>query len=157
MSPLLANLLLALLWIALIGSRQPVQFVLGLLIGYAVLAVLAPLVGTAAYVRRLPRALAFAGFFFKELILASVRVAWDVVLPRSRRRPGVVAVPLDSRDETEIALLAKLLTLTPGSVTLDVAADRSVLYVHTMFVDDPDAVRAEIKNGFERRVRELLQ
>ena len=69
----------------------------------------------------------------------------------------MVAVPLDSRDETEIALLAKLLTLTPGSVTLDVAADRSVLYVHTMFVDDPDAVRAEIKNGFERRVRELLQ
>lgn len=157
MSPLLANLLLALLWMALIGSRQPVQFVLGLLIGFAVLAILAPLVGTAAYVRRLPRAVAFAGFFLKELILSNVRVARDVITPRSRRRPGVVAVPLDTRDETEIALLANLLTLTPGSVTLDVADDRSVLYVHAMFVDDPDTVRAEIKKGFEQRVMGLLR
>lgn len=157
MSPLLANLLLALLWMALMGSRQPAQFLLGVLLGYAALAILAPLVGSGAYVRRLPRALAFAGFFLKELLLANVRVARDVITPRSRRRPGVVAVPLDTRDETEIALLANLLTLTPGSVTLDIADDRSVLYVHAMFVDDPDTVRAKIKNGFERRVRELLQ
>lgn len=157
MSPLLANLLLALLWMALMGSRQPVQFVLGFLVAYAALAILAPLVGTASYVRRLPRAVAFAGFFLKELILANVRVARDVVTPRAMRRPGVVAVPLDTRDETEITLLANLVTLTPGSVTLDVADDRSVLYVHAMFVDDPDTVRADIKNGFERRVMALLR
>jgi len=69
----------------------------------------------------------------------------------------VVAVPLSTRDASAIALLANVLTLTPGSVTLDVADDRSVLYVHCMFVDDPEAVRAEIKNGFERRVMELLR
>lgn len=157
MSPLLANLLLALLWMALVGSREPVQFLLGLLLGYGVLAIVAPLVGSGAYVLRLPRALAFAGFFLKELLVANLRVARDVVSPRSRRRPGVVAVPLDTRDETEITLLANLLTLTPGTVTLDVADDRSVLYIHAMFVDDPEALRTEIKDGFERRVQELLR
>lgn len=156
MSPLLANLLLALLWMALMGSRQPVHFLLGFLLGYGALALLAPLAGTASYVRKLPHAVAFAAFFLKELVKANLRVAQDVVTPRALRRPGVVAVPLSTRNANEIALLANLLTLTPGSVTLDVADDRSVLYVHCMFVDDPEAVKAEIKNGFERRVMELM-
>ncbi len=49
-----------------------------------------------------------------------------------------------------------LINLTPGSVALDVSPDRKVMYVHVMYIDTPDAARAEIKNGFERRVRRVL-
>ena len=49
-----------------------------------------------------------------------------------------------------------LINLTPGSVALDVSADRKVMYVHVMYIDSPDAARSEIKYGFERRVRQLL-
>ncbi len=59
--------------------------------------------------------------------------------------------------DVEITLLANLVTLTPGTLSLDVSEDRSTLFVHAMFVDDPDVLRREIKHGFERRVLELLR
>lgn len=99
----------------------------------------------------------FGLFFTWELILANLRVAWDVITPRHYKRPGVVAIPLDARTNNEITLLACLITLTPGTISLDVSADRSVLYIHAMFIDDPDQLRREIKQGFERRVMEVFR
>jgi multicomponent Na+:H+ antiporter subunit E len=79
--------------------------------------------------------------------------------PESYVCPGVVAIPLDATTDVEIALLANLITLTPGSVTLDLSEDRRVLYVHAMYIDggDVEAYRRSIKEGLERRVLELLR
>ena len=73
--------------------------------------------------------------------------------------PGVVAIPLDARTDAEITLLANLITLTPGSVTLDLSEDRRVLYIHAMYIDggDVEAYRRAVKDGLERRVLELLR
>jgi multicomponent Na+:H+ antiporter subunit E len=68
-----------------------------------------------------------------------------------------VAVPLDARTDAEIVLLANLITLTPGTLSLDLSDDRTVLYVHAMYLTDPDELRREIKEGFERRVLEVLR
>jgi multicomponent Na+:H+ antiporter subunit E len=90
-------------------------------------------------------------------VRANLRVAYDVVTPRHRMHPGVVAIPLDASSSIEITLLANLITMTPGSLSLDVSDDRSVLYVHSMFMSDPAAYREMIKRDFERRVLELLR
>ena len=73
------------------------------------------------------------------------------------RRPGIIAVPLDAKTDVEITLLANLVSLTPGTISLDVSDDRSVLYVHAMFVEDPQRLCQEIKSGFERRILDLLR
>ena len=106
---------------------------------------------------RLPRGVFLLFFFLGELVLSSVRVAWDVLSPNPGFRPGIVGVPLDARTDSEITLLATLITLTPGTLSLDVSEDRKTLYVHAMRVEDPEAFRREIKDGFERRVLELLR
>ena len=95
--------------------------------------------------------------FCWELVISSLRVAWDVVTPAANRRPGIVAVPLNAKTDWEITLLANLVTLTPGSLSLDVSPDRSTLYVHAMFAEDPDEVRRSITEGFERRLLALLR
>lgn len=79
--------------------------------------------------------------------------------PASYVCPGVIAIPLDARTDAEITLLANLITLTPGSVSLDVSDDRRVLYVHAMYIDggDVEAYRRAVKEGLERRVLELLR
>jgi multicomponent Na+:H+ antiporter subunit E len=151
------NLVLALLWAAVVGSVDTPHLVVGFLFGYGVLWVSRPLLGDTDYFAKGPRAVAFGAFFLWELVLSNVRVAWDVLTPRAYRRPGVIAVPLDATTDIEITLLANLVTLTPGTLSLDVSEDRSTLFVHAMFVDDPDALRREIKHGFERRVLELLR
>lgn len=79
--------------------------------------------------------------------------------PASYVCPGVVAIPLDARTDVEITLLANLITLTPGSLSLDLSEDRRVLYVHAMYIDggDVEAYRRSVKEGLERRVLELLR
>jgi multicomponent Na+:H+ antiporter subunit E len=69
----------------------------------------------------------------------------------------VVAIPLDARSDAEILLLSALINITPGSVTIDVADDRSTLYVHVMHMETVEQTRQEIKDGFERRVIQLFR
>jgi len=153
----LANLLLALVWAAMTGGFSLANLGLGFVLGYVALYLAHQVVGESAYFRRIGRVARFVGFYVVEIFKANLRVALDVVTPRHRSRPGIVAVPLEARTDAEITLLANLLTMTPGSLSIDISEDRRVLYVHAMFVDDADAFRQRIKDDFERRVLEMLR
>ena len=107
-------------------------------------------------VSRTRHALALSVFFGWELILANVRVALDVVRPRTAIRPAVVGIPLDVTSDAEILLLSMLINITPGSVTIDLSDDRRTLYVHVMHMETAERSRHEIKEGFERRVKRLF-
>lgn len=157
MNLFLGNILLALVWTVLAGTFTLEYFAGGFLLGYLILFLARDTFSNAKYFTKVGQALSFLLFFFKELILSNLRVAYDVITPSYQMRPGVIAIPLDVQTSTEITLLANLITLTPGTLSLDVSDDRKVLYLHSMFVDDPDKVRDSIKNGFERRVIELLR
>ena len=151
------NLLLAVLWAVVMGEVDRANLTVGFLLAYLVLWAVRPVLGDTRYFDRIPRAVSFLAFFVVEVVSSNLRVARDVLSPRPRRRPGVVAVPLDAGSDAEITVLANLITLTPGTLSLDVSPDRRLLYVHTMFLDDPDEFRAELKRSFERRVLELLR
>ena len=148
----LLNVLLALTWAAVMGRFTLGTIAFGFVLGYLVLALGEPVVGGSGYSRKAWRVVALLVFIVWELLLASLRVAHDVITPAHRSRPGVVAIPLDARSDGEITTLANLISLTPGTLSLEVSEDRRVLYIHAMFVEDPDALRREIKEGFERRV-----
>ncbi len=156
MTLVLLNLMLALVWTALTGEFTALNLVEGFVIGFAVLWVIRRALGPSDYFRKVPQLIGFALYFIWELVVASLRVAVETLTPKHGMRPGVVAVPLDVERDYQITLLANLITLTPGTLALDVSADQRVLYVHTMYLKDEESFRQEIKNGFERRVREVF-
>jgi multicomponent Na+:H+ antiporter subunit E len=151
------NVFLALIWAAATGNFDPANVLVGFALGFIVVVFAQRAYGSTNYGRRVMLVVRFALFFIYELFKANLRVAYDVVTPSQYMRPGVVAIPLSVKTDTEITLLANLISLTPGTLSLDVSDDKSVLYIHAMFVDDPDELRHEIKAGFERRVIEVLR
>jgi multicomponent Na+:H+ antiporter subunit E len=153
----LLNTLLALAWIALTGTFTAVNFAIGFWTGFVLLWVTRRLMLPSNYFTKLPQVIGFGLFFLWELVKANLRMMRVVLSPHPAIRPAVVAIPLDARSPTEIALLANLITLTPGTLYLDVSKDLCIMYVHTLYVDDLEAFRREIKDGFERRVMELLR
>ena len=154
---LLGSILLALVWAALQGEISLGILVVGYVVGYAILALLARGgVMPSTLASRTARALELAAFFARELVVANFRVAADVVRG-TRIEPAVVAIPLDITTDGEILLLSMLINITPGSVTIDLSDDRRSLYVHVMHMTSPDATRREIKDGFERRVKRLFE
>ena len=158
MTVLLWNIMLALSWAALTGEVTALSLAVGFVFGFA-----DPLLGVrrllrpSRYFEKLGQSLRLASLFAWELLLANLRIAYEVVTPSHNMRPGVVAIPLDAETDAEITLLANLITLTPGTLSLDVSDDRRVLYIHAMYVDDVEELRRSIKDGFEKRVMELLR
>ncbi len=152
MTLLMLNIALAIGWALLTGSLTFGQLLLGFAVGYGALWIARPLHGHDDYFSRLPRAVRLIVFFHYELVVSSLRVVWDVVTPPILARPGIIAVRLEPASDGEIFLLSSLVSLTPGTLSLDVSEDRRILYVHAMFADDPEEVRQSVKNGMERRV-----
>ena len=129
-----------------------------LLIGYGILVLLAKGgVWPSTLASTMARTIGLAAFFAWQLVLANVRVALDVIRPRTGIRPAVVAIPLEVTMDAEILLLSMLINITPGSVTIDLSHDRKTLYVHVMHMDSVETTRREIKEGFERRIKLLFE
>jgi multicomponent Na+:H+ antiporter subunit E len=155
---LLGNLLLALAWAALEGEFSLRTLITGQVLGYLILLALTKggVLSPSPYIGRAYKVVGLAAFFVWELVRANLRLAVDVATPRFQMKPGIIAIDLDATKDSEILLLAMLINLTPGSVALDVTPDRKVMYVHVMYIDTPETARREIKNGFERRVLDVL-
>lgn len=159
MTGLLWNILLALVWVGMTEDYTPRNLMIGFLLGLLILFFARRVVGAPNYLIKVRQVIGLHLFLIWELIQANLRVAYEVLTPGYAMRPGVIALPLDATTDAEITLLANLITLTPGTLSLDVSTDRRVLYIHVMHLDDEDldVVRQKIKDGFERRVLEALR
>jgi len=153
------NVALSLAWVALIGELSVERFVEGFVLVALTLGITQHFIGRrTTYFDKVQQIVSFVLYFLKELVVSSWRVAWCVLAPNLNNiRPAVVAIPLSVKTDEEITLLANMITLTPGTLSLDVSADKRALYVHTFNLDSIEAFRAEIKQGFERRVHEVMQ
>ena len=157
MNLFMLNLFLALGFSAVRGQFTLTGLLTGFVVGYLALWISKPLYPDATYFVRVPRVLHLAGYFFYQLIVSNFRVMWEVITPRHSSRPGIIGIELTARTDMEIMLVANMISLTPGTLSLDISDDRRVLYVHFTFLDDPTLARREIKDGLERRVLEALR
>lgn len=157
MKAFLINLFLALILASLMGRVTVGGLLISFAAGYVLLWWLRPLLGSTAYFRKVVQLLSFLLYFMTDVVRSNLRVAGEVLSIRRSGRAGIVAVPLTVTTDFEIMLLVSLITLTPGTLGVDISGDRRILYVHSMFVTTADEARSAIKNGLERRVLELFR
>jgi multicomponent Na+:H+ antiporter subunit E len=151
----LLNLILALTWAALQGDLNVTNLVIGFLVSAAVIYVFRQMFFEPRYFAKIGLGIKLVLVFFKELIKANLSVLKVVISPRLRVRSGVIAVPTELRNDVALTLLANMITLTPGTLTLDISPDRRYLFVHTLNLDDPEDVKREIRMAFEVYLQEL--
>jgi len=151
------NILLAFIWAVMNGAVNQRNLGIGFLVGFGILGAVRSDGQAASYFRKMARAIGFALYFIKEMAVSTVRVTYDVLTPTLYTRPGIIAIPLDAKTDAEITVLANVISLTPGTLSLDVSPDRKTLYLHAMFIDDPDQLRREIKEGMEARVLGVMR
>ncbi|SOE17501.1 multicomponent Na+:H+ antiporter subunit E [Hoeflea halophila] len=157
MSLFLVNLLLALSWSAVTGSFSFLNFAFGFLLAIFALSLIREQVGSVGYFSRARRVLSLLVLFVYELVLSAWRVAVMVLSPNMNLKPGIFAYPLRVDRDFEITMLANLITLTPGTLSVDVSDDRRILYVHAIDASDPEAARRDIAEGFERKIMEAFR
>jgi multicomponent Na+:H+ antiporter subunit E len=157
MKALFVHAVIILAFMLLTGLDAPLAFGMGFVLGAALLSLIPGFSGSLRYGVRLYRIGKLFVVFLREFALSVFRVARLVLTPKMQFSPGIFHFPLRLTRDAEITLLANLITLTPGTLTVDVSADRRHLLVHAVDCPDPDAARADIANGFERLIREAFQ
>lgn len=159
MTLILIAVVLAVLWAAMTGTFTLLNLIFGLVLALLALTLLRDRIQSPRLLRRFRRIVGLGGVFIYELFLSAIKVAWLVAMPDMRRRlaPGFIAYPLKARSDAEITLLANLITLTPGTLSVDVSDDRTTLYIHAITVRDKQAVISDIARSFEARVIEVFR
>ena len=152
------------LWISVSGRATPLQLGWGLVVGLLTM----PLCwGIFSLEKRIdPRAFLYGAWgwiswflflFIPEAVLSSLDMARRVVQPVIPMRPGIVAVPIRFRGTADALMLTNHVTLTPGTIVVDVDEQGGWFYVHTIDASDPERLRRDVQHLQEQVVRRLYR
>jgi len=160
---LVSLVLLTLLWALALTSFDPVDLLIGALLSAGLLFFLRRFLfseGLSLPLRGLPRRLLGLVLYAVAVLLDVIRGTWEVTLVSLRlrplRRPGIVAVPMGERSETGVAVTALAMTLSPGSVPVNIDWDRRILFFHFLDASDPDSLRQQQERMYDRWQRHVF-
>lgn len=151
------NILFAFAWAAVTGSFTALNIAFGFVLSLIALYLLREEIGSLGYFGRAGKILTLFLLFIKELALSAWTVAIIVVKPDMDLKPGIFAFPLTVDRDFEITLLANLITLTPGTLSVDVSDDRKFLFVHAIDCSDVEGTIRGIADGFETKIMEAFR
>ena len=149
------NFFIAFLWMFLTMSFNASTFIVGFLLGAMMLWITKGFFPGRFYMNRVWAVIKLILLFFKELILANIQVLLLIVQPKMPIKPAIFALPTVLEKDWEITLLSNLITLTPGTLVIDVSEDSKTLYIHAIDYGDADDAINSIKNTFEKAIQEV--
>ncbi len=154
----LLTLTLVVVWQMLVNYVSLGTLVFGLILGIVIPLITAPYWPDRPRLKNPAMIVEFILVVLWDIVVANVVVAKTILFTRNTAmHPAWVSIPLDLRTPEAITVLAGTITMTPGTVSSDVAADGRSLLVHCLDAPDPDAVRDEIKQRYERRLKEIFE
>ncbi|MFD2630904.1 Na+/H+ antiporter subunit E [Oceanobacillus kapialis] len=151
------NLIIAFLWMFLSESYSAPSFIAGYLLGILLLFMLRRFVPDTFYLRRFMKILALLLLFMKELLSSNLEIVKLVYKRKQDFEPGIFELPIDVKSNWEITLLANLISLTPGTLSVDIAHDNSKIYIHAMHIHDREEAITSIKDTFEKAILEVTR
>jgi multicomponent Na+:H+ antiporter subunit E len=152
---ILLNVFLAWVWMFLKVSYDSVTFLVGYFFGLLIIFVFRRFFQSRFYLYRILAVLRLLLIFIKELILSNIAVLRVILKPKLDIRPGIFALSTELEKDWEITILANLITLTPGTLVLDISPDNKILYIHAMDIEDAEEAIESIKNTFEKAIMEV--
>jgi multicomponent Na+:H+ antiporter subunit E len=152
---ILLNVFSAFLWMFLQVSFSARTFIIGYLLGLLVMFGMRRFFTHRFYMHRVWAVTYLFFLFLIELIKANIDVLKLVLSPKLTMRPGIFAMETELKSDWEITLLSNLITLTPGTLVIDVSDDNKTLYIHAIDIGEVSEAIDSIKNSFEKAIMEV--
>src|SRR5699024_324508 len=149
------NVIIAFMWMFLSETYTFASFLSGTIIGVLLLLLLNCFVPGKFYLHRVVKIIQLSFLFVKELFASYIYIVKLVYKPKFDAKTGIFALPVVLETDWQITMLANLITLTPGTLSVVIAPDNSEIYIHAMDIDDIDESVEAIKNPFERAIMEV--
>lgn len=152
---ILLNVFIAFVWMFLSNSFSSATFIIGYILGLVMLFMLRRFFTSRFYLGRVWAVIKLGGIFIKELVAANVAVLKVILKPKLDLRPAIFEMETELKQDWEITLLSLLITLTPGTVVVNISEDRTKLYVHAIDFDNIDDAVDSIRSTFEKAILEV--
>ncbi|PGT89280.1 MULTISPECIES: Na+/H+ antiporter subunit E [Bacillaceae] len=152
---ILLNFILGFLWMFLSNDYSSLAFAKGYFFGILILFVLRRFFQHRFYLYNVIAIIKLLYIFLVELVKSNVSVLKVILSPKLNLRPGIFSLETELEKEWEITILSNLITLTPGTLVLEVSEDNKTLYIHAMDIDDVEQAKLDIKNTFEKAIKEV--
>ena len=153
----LLTLLLTLIWLLLVNTFNLGQLLLGVLLGWGITLLTRNFLLDVPSVRKPLLLCRFMLRVFYDIVVANLHVAKLVLGPRSRLNPAFVEVPMAIENNFVLAVLASIVSLTPGTVSAGLSADHKTLLLHGLDVPDAQALIDEVKSRYEAPLLEIFE
>lgn len=157
MSTFLWNVVLAILWAAMLGAITPVNLAVGFGMGLLLLSIATPHHGASPYAMKLLYVVHLLALIVWNVLTANWRLAREIVSPRMRSEPAIYAYEMEAQTDMEVTLLALIVSFSPGTLGLEVSADRRLLYVHVMFFATREQFNRDIREHIEGPLLRVLR
>ncbi|MAE05379.1 MAG: Na+/H+ antiporter subunit E [Nitrospinota bacterium] len=144
---------ISVIWLLLKGDGSPGNFFVGLILAMILIYFLRRTYHQERSFRRVGDIAHFLINFTRELIVANIQVLKIALSPRINIRPGIIAFKTECKTPLGITLLANSITLTPGTLSVDISEDQTTIFIHTLDIENPDQVRDGIRRGLEEPVK----
>lgn len=152
---ILLNFFLCFVWMFLKSSFQPDTFIIGYIIGLLIIYATRRFFSSRFYVYRVFSIIKLLGIFIRELILSNFAVLKVILQPKLHVTPGIFAMETVLTEAWQITILSNLITLTPGTLVVDISDDNKTLYIHAMDISDKESTVKSIQNSFEKAILEV--
>ncbi|GIO27620.1 Na+/H+ antiporter subunit E [Ornithinibacillus bavariensis] len=151
------NIIIAIMWMFLSESYTFPSFIAGFIWGFLLVLLLNRFFSANFYGRRVMKIIKLMLIFIRELLLSNLSILKLVYTPKPEIEPGIFALPLEVKSNWEITLLAHLITLTPGTLSVAISDDSKTLYIHAMDIDEVNKSVKDIKDSFEKAILEVTR
>lgn len=152
---LLLNFFLAFIWMFLSNDYSSLTFFKGFFFGGLIIFALRRFFNQRFYLFNVIAVIKLFFIFCSELVKANIAVLKVILSPKLTMRPGIFALETELEKDWEITVLSNLITLTPGTLVIEVSEDNKTLYIHAMDIDDVEQAKLDIKNTFEKAIKEV--
>lgn len=155
----LLNILLSLVWVALTGHLNYPNFFFGFFLGFEILWILARsgTIEDRHYFFKVPKLILFFIFFLYDMLRANLQVARDILSPKFKMSPGIIAFEHSLKSDFEITMLTNLIALTPGTMVLKISPDKRFLFIHSFYLKDKEKFVERLRNGMEKKLIEVMR
>ncbi len=109
------------------------------------------------FFRRILLITSFLIFYVRELFVSSIMLARDIFRRRQAYNHGIVKIEIELKSDLALLAFINLLSMTPGSLSLDLSPDKRFIYVHTMYLEDVDRFKRDLKIKFEQRIKAIFE
>ncbi len=153
----MANLVLMLIWAFLRSSYTLVDFCIGYLLGAVLLAIFQHRLGSPFYLRKVWSVCKLFCIFLRELVKANFQVFFIILHPQLNIKPGIIKMEIFIRSPLGISLLANMITLTPGTLTMEISPDNRYLFIHVLNINNGEEIKRNIRKNFEDNIMEVIR